>query len=279
MIKIPRSNISQVDICNECKRYISDSTLKTKFSNAIEYLCSQEQVFEAQVMEQRLPERIPDATHVMELTSDEMISMYTQRFVPRECYSRKYYDQIMASTRNGKCPYCGIRIVSTLDHYLPKNVYPELAILYLNLVPACKDCNTDKKGRALTTMADAFLHPYFESINTDDWLKVDFVESNPLNIVYSINETSTLSPSLLMRIENQFRKLNLFELYRVYSINDFIEMSSLFKCLFKSSGGSALSRHFNLIAESVLKEKVFWKYFLYKYASVNEWLCNCYFLE
>lgn len=44
-----------------------------------------------------------------------------------------------------RCPFCGISELSTLDHYLPKELYPEFSVFPKNLVPSCAVCNTRKK--------------------------------------------------------------------------------------------------------------------------------------
>ena len=54
---------------------------------------------------------------------------------------RATYDLLKLSAKGGFCPLCGQRNVSTLDHYLPKESYPDLSILPINLVRACSDCN------------------------------------------------------------------------------------------------------------------------------------------
>lgn len=63
------------------------------------------------------------------------------------------------------CPICGSPVTGDLDHYLPRNVYPEFSIMRANLVPACSHCNSGGKG---TTVHGGeprrFIHPYF-----DDW--------------------------------------------------------------------------------------------------------------
>jgi 5-methylcytosine-specific restriction endonuclease McrA len=65
------------------------------------------------------------------------------------------------------CPSCGESgKLGTLDHYLPKAIYPELSIFLINLTPMCTDCQgekgtdiEDEYGRKL------FIHPYFDSID------------------------------------------------------------------------------------------------------------------
>ena len=62
------------------------------------------------------------------------------------------------------CPSCGENgNPGTLDHYLPKTVYPEFAILPLNLVPMCDTCQGAKKAKTITEQnLRMFLHPYFD---------------------------------------------------------------------------------------------------------------------
>tara|TARA_R110002050_G_scaffold183090_1_gene316592 strand:+ start:439 stop:1365 length:927 start_codon:yes stop_codon:yes gene_type:complete len=65
------------------------------------------------------------------------------------------------------CPSCGEPgKPGTLDHYLPKDVYPELAAVIANLTPMCSECQgrkgtdfQDEQGRKI------FIHPYFDPID------------------------------------------------------------------------------------------------------------------
>lgn len=61
------------------------------------------------------------------------------------------------------CPMCGSFGTGTLDHFLPKSGYPELAIFSRNLVPACS-CNTKRSTVVKGTISsEHVLHPYFEN--------------------------------------------------------------------------------------------------------------------
>jgi hypothetical protein len=70
------------------------------------------------------------------------------------------------------CPMCGSLKTGTLDHYFPKDNYPEYSFFLKNLVPAC-DCNS-KRGVNLLGHAplEKILHPYY-----DDCLKERLVTS------------------------------------------------------------------------------------------------------
>lgn len=65
------------------------------------------------------------------------------------------------------CPMCGeLGRPRTLDHHLPKDTYPELAINLFNLIPCCDWC----QGEKLTSYKDSlgyryYLHPYFDDLN------------------------------------------------------------------------------------------------------------------
>lgn len=65
------------------------------------------------------------------------------------------------------CPSCGEEgTPGTLDHYLPKEVFPELSICFQNLTPMCDQCQ-GKKGTDYisSTGRKRFFHPYYDEIN------------------------------------------------------------------------------------------------------------------
>ncbi|PFP91696.1 hypothetical protein COK06_22940 [Bacillus cereus] len=73
------------------------------------------------------------------------------------------------------CPYCNSQFIfmhksssgrtrATLDHFFDKATYPFLAISIYNLVPSCKVCNSDLKGKKHTTL-DTHYSPYEKNIS------------------------------------------------------------------------------------------------------------------
>ncbi|WP_394136815.1 HNH endonuclease [Cytobacillus oceanisediminis] len=64
-----------------------------------------------------------------------------------------------------KCGYCGLGDTNYLDHYLPKDDFPEYAIHIHNLVPCCSYCNEKKSNLFLdeTGLRKVF-NPYFEEV-------------------------------------------------------------------------------------------------------------------
>lgn len=61
------------------------------------------------------------------------------------------------------CPYCLLRQPKSLDHFLPKDFYPEFAVLGWNLVWVCDPCNR-KKGNRLVDAPREVMNPYFDVI-------------------------------------------------------------------------------------------------------------------
>lgn len=61
------------------------------------------------------------------------------------------------------CPLCGSLGGRSLDHALPRSLFPEFSILRENLVPACTICNTDEKGGTYRgRRPERFIHPYYD---------------------------------------------------------------------------------------------------------------------
>lgn len=65
------------------------------------------------------------------------------------------------------CPSCGEPgKPGTLDHYLPKSVFPELSVVIANLTPMCAECQQSKSDDYVDENGNKlFIHPYFDAID------------------------------------------------------------------------------------------------------------------
>ncbi|WP_199921324.1 hypothetical protein, partial [Streptomyces globisporus] len=97
-----------------------------------------------------------------------LIAMYGQR-MQKGRPGRPVYEE--ARNRKGKCPICLVGRVRRVDHHLPKSIYPYLAAVPINLLPICGDCNKEKLDKAPKSYAEQALHPYFDDIDDDRWLR------------------------------------------------------------------------------------------------------------
>ncbi|MEK4151752.1 HNH endonuclease [Carnobacterium sp. FSL E2-0243] len=178
----------------------------------------------------------PNSIIICQLSKKDVINIYTSYMVgpANDTLGRCIYNNIRSITQNSKCPYCGHRNVSTVDHYLPKSNYPFLCVVMENLVPSCKDCNTDKKDKNITSNGDLIIHPYFDrEIDNYQWLfcKIDLIDWKEDNILLSFNVKSVddFSQSLNERITNHFDVLNLDNLYSIEAKEEFQNQMESFK--------------------------------------------------
>jgi hypothetical protein len=116
-----------------------------------------------------------------------------------------------------RCPFCGISESSTLDHYLPKEQYPEYSVFPNNLVPSCGVCNTLKRDLILDegTKVRMFLHPCYDLIPSREFLTVRTrMEADALILSYRLQRPAGMGQRSFQHLRSHFRALNLADRYR-----------------------------------------------------------------
>lgn len=112
------------------------------------------------------------------LKKSELVKLYEQYFRASKKPARKVYDSILNSAQD-KCPFCGgIGTPRNLDHFLPKAHYPQYSVLPSNLVPSCRDCNMEGKGKNFATSAEKqIIQPYLDNqiFFIDQWIFAVYV--------------------------------------------------------------------------------------------------------
>lgn len=120
-----------------------------------------------------------------------------------------------------RCPFCGIGESSTLDHYLPKELYPEFSIFPKNLVPSCSACNTRKRDRVLEAGTDVrmFLHPCFDVVPDVAFLAVRIrMEVGALILSYRLKRPKGMAARTFQHLQSHFVQLDLADRYRRMSL-------------------------------------------------------------
>lgn len=159
------------------------------------------------------------------VTQDEMEKVYTERMVPQRTPGRKFYDKIKAAPSYGICPLCGQRPVSTLDHYLPKSIFPSLAVTPYNLIPACSDCNKIKSDDVPTNAKQQTIHPYYDhNIEAEQWLFAEILRSSPVSIKFFVNPPEHMDDILKDRIKEHFK---VFDLASLYASQSGVELANI----------------------------------------------------
>lgn len=164
------------------------------------------------------------------VTKEELSKVYDRVLVKGK--GRPIYEKIRAGANRNRCPLCGQRDVRTLDHYLPKSHFPELAVFPANLVPSCSDCNFYKKTHLALTYDQQTFHPYF-----DDWQRFRLVNAtisleNTVDVQYSIQQAEGFVEKRLARVRRHFDLLHLGELYSTHAGQELVESKRVFHRFF-----------------------------------------------
>jgi hypothetical protein len=209
------------------------------------------------------------------VTTDEMVSLYDGRMAGKTGPGRSIYSTIKLLPEHDRCPFCDHRDVSTLDHILPKTLFPALAVTPLNLVGSCRDCNTAKKTLAPTSVDDAILHPYFDNVSDQTWLKARIIEQDVCAVLFRVKHRGEWSNSTNARLKAQFKTLGLNKLYSNQAAR---EMSGIRDSLIRKhdAGGAETVRHEleDQWRSRQVDRRNCWQTALYNALSRSDWYCD-----
>jgi hypothetical protein len=243
MRKINKPTFTVIEVLDDCIDNMRGSALKTEIINSKAEFTNAENDFETKKLANELF-RIPQNKIVSRTLNNEVLKgLYTDRMVDKKNIARKHYDSIFLSAPNGKCPYCSQRIVKTLDHYLPKSKYPLLAITPINLVPSCSDCNKDKLVDVPTKDEEETLHPYYDFVENESWLKMRIIAHKPLVVEYFVLPPITWNLLLAKRTKFHFEAYSLNILYCIHALEEFENIKYQLTQLFNNGGSIELNNH------------------------------------
>lgn len=169
---------------------------------------------------------------------------YEDKLGRKKGAARGAYDIIRSQAEF--CPTCLKRTVEALDHYLPQEVFPELAITPSNLVPICSDCNSAKLAQIAIGASDQFLHPYFDDLGGDTWIHATVQHVSPAAVRYDVQPLSHWGPVLTDRVQKHFSR---FALGNLWSASAGVLLASLSGLLEGEYGRSGAAGVRSLIAE------------------------------
>ena len=215
-----------------------------------------------------------DALLFGSLSKRDVKGLYSDQMVPTKKVARHHYDKLVVSAPQRRCPFCGFGRATTLDHFLNKADYPWLAIVPINLVPACKDCNHGKSTSRALSADKQILHPYFEGseLTDDQWLFASVIQSTPLAIDYRAEPPSKWDTALRLRVKQHFKD---FDLKARFSIEATTELSPLrftLKPIDTSAGRLGVKQHLTAVASGEHESiKNAWKTALYQALADSDW--------
>ena len=204
-----------------------------------------------------------------------MVDVYDGRMVRKGSPGRSLYNGLKSLPDHGICPFCDHGQVSTLDHILPKTVFPELAVTPDNLVGACRDCNTAKLATAPTKAENAPLHPYFDNISHERWLGAQVIEGEVAAVVFHVAYVDAWSEQLNARIQNQFELLDLGLLYASQAARVISGQRENLTHIFDVEGENGVHKALHNQSQSWDKYGVnCWQAVTYRILSDSDWYCS-----
>lgn len=201
---------------------------------------------------------------------DELKKLYSGQMVPENKPARYFYDELMSLAPLDRCPYCGIGTVSTLDHYLPKSIFPVFSILPNNLVASCKDCNTGKSTSYASTKNTQTLHPYYDNYTNEQWLYARVLQTSPVSIQFYVNAPASWSQVDRDRVQEHFNSYSLSERFSVEAANTLAYLRDEF--ILHNSNSDDIQYELNKKAKThEHKYKNSWETAMYQALSQSQW--------
>lgn len=275
MKKLTKPNDSALDVFNACIERIRDNDLKNRLSACSQEIVDTSNEFDTKASVAQLHTIIPKDKVAKNVTVEEMKSVYTNRMAKKLASGRIYYDRLMSLPEHGRCPLCSQRVVSTLDHYLPKAHFPALAVSPFNLIPSCQDCNKTKSETIPSCSEEETLHPYYDDVESFVWIKARLNESIPVAIEFYVDPPEQCDPILMERMKYHFSSFNLASLYSSHAAEELASIEYTSKRVFNESGAIELKKH---LAETAEGKRVVnlnsWQSALYTCLSENNWFCE-----
>jgi hypothetical protein len=216
----------------------------------------------------------PNGLAGTEVTQRQMVGVYNQRMARKNSPGRPIYDRLKAAAPDDRCPLCGQGVVSTLDHHLPEARYPELAVTPLNLVPACSDCNRAKHNWYPLTAGHQTLHPYFDDLETDIWLRAHVIEESPAALKFFIDPPAGSSHPMQARVKRHFEVFRLALLYGSHSASELSSIGHQIRALYLRAGPESVRSH--LDEERISREAAntnSWQAATYRALVASDWYC------
>jgi len=280
MRKLQRPSYLISDVLSTCISNYQDKDLVSRVESVTDLIKEASETFESKVISKSLHTLEPhDSEGVAGVVStQEMKNIYNDKFAKKGQPGRDIYDRLLNTPKLNKCPICGHRVVSTLDHHLPKAKYPALAVTPVNLIPSCFDCNKTKTSVRPLTAAEETIHPYFDDIEEDLWLKAEVIEQRPMGFKFFVSQPDNWDELKYMRVKNH---LKIFKLRKLFSINAAEEYSMrelTLRKIYMKSGPEGLKTQLKDFAEST--EAVHlnsWQSAMYRALETSEWYVKEYF--
>lgn len=181
-------------------------------------------------------------------------------------------------SRAAVCQYCGLSYnVSSFDHYLPKELFPEFATLSANLVPSCHACN-QAKGTAWVDEHGMrkIISFYFDPLPEQQFLLAE-IEAGVVPLArFRLAEDGEIYAGLAETVRNHFRELGLLDRFSRAAPEQFSEIKEELASFIAASGIPAAADLLTAKAAALARSHSlnYWKVALYQAMAASEAFLN-----
>lgn len=275
MRKIDKPTITAAVVFPICVSTVGNAEFRLRLTNCQTLINDAESEFDNKITKGQIHTILQEKLVNGNVTVDELKKLYSGQMVGKT-KGRIYYDRLLMSAPKGVCPLCSHGEAKTLDHYLPKAKYPRLSVVPINLVPACKDCNTGKLADSPTGPTDETLHPYYDNIENVKWLVAEVNRTHPVTMTFRVSPHASWDPLLSARVASHLSCFNLNILYASQVARRLPGMKFNLERIFSSPEGShGVQRYLEAEAVSNEHENLnSWESVMYRTLSENDWFCS-----
>jgi hypothetical protein len=157
---------------------------------------------------------------------------------------------------NQKCPMCGRVNIASLDHYLPKSLYPEFAVFSMNLVPVCSECNRLKGNDCGDAAGGRFLHAYFDVLPQQPVLFARItVTKKRVAVIFELRKPSSMDTDLFRSLQFHFKRLRLALHFRRDAMDELGDRREAFATWFELAKAQGVARYLRIDADSAEKQR------------------------
>lgn len=181
---------------------------------------------------------------------DSLIDLYSYRSAIIKSVKNKILDKQII-TINATCQYCTINSVGTLDHFIPKEEFPEFSVNPLNLFPCCSECNSKKSKFSFDGEESLFINLYLDELPEKEYLKAKFVFNDDVPMVtFTLANDEMINEELFNTISNHYKRLNLLERMRAVSNERITDIINSIKRSFK------INNDINTLKKFIIEEEM-----------------------
>lgn len=272
MWTVPRPPLSTRETYLLCVSKVRQPALRAALQDAVDRVEELSTAFESAVVSTAVHELNPSDFSIPPIDDRQFKINYDSRMVHLGGPGRPVYDFIRTSAEQARCPLCGHRDVRTVDHHLTKKCFVALSVDPINLVPACSDCNHIKLDFVPTAAEEETLHPYFDDIESVEWLVAAVQRGAPPSVRFSVRGHPTWDSVLAQRVQSHFEMFGLPELYAIQAARELRNLSKRLNDALSDGGQAAVRKYLVEEGESRRRARTnSWQTALYDALARDDW--------